>query len=507
MTAYSKKLLLTTFIFTQFATIPVGYSADQKKQFYFLGGGGEPTGETTIFDGEIKRMGSFINNSDWDSTVSFNGGHSKTEELIKSKMGKAKNAGPFIEKNYNAMMDEMIAKMQSGELKDGDQLMITIDTHGARRSSGKDAEKTHRVAMSYSEAKELTNLTGAHVVDLDKLDKIVELAAKKNVKLAVADLSCYSGNLLNIKNDKVCLISGTGPEQYGYASGNYKVAFFSFSPAVTFGSKFIDSFKKGKNLEELFLSARSASVDTPDFPMINSPEGIAINDMMYKMITPYLDYNDDTVSNFGPQYGRTGNGFEERVCNIDNNHQQLMDLLKQYDNIGAVVDDSGRNSNEFKALRAALEDYRSYQRKYEVFMRGKFEVEKEIKDMMEKQFPNDKKAWSSYAPLDLLSLNLDASIKRYEELAEKDKKNKYIFEMWNSTVQQMKKQKEIAAYVNANMSANAKEKLKAAEDAYGKSGVTRGLASKVSQEAKKVFDTLYKNIKKPASNPCRDFVL
>ena len=509
MTAYSKKILLSSLLLSSIATIPVGYCADQKKQFYFLGGGGEPKGETTIFDGEIKRVGNFINSYDWDSTVSFNGGHAKTEELIKNKMSKAKNAGPFIEKNYNAMMDEMIYKLESGELKAGDQLMIAIDTHGAKRSSGKDAEKTHRVAMSFSEARELTNLSGARTVDLDKLDKIVELASQKSVKLAVADLSCYSGNLLNIKNDKVCLISGSGPEQYSYGAGILKLGFLSFSPTSTFTSKFFDSLKKGKNLEDIFLSARIASVDTPDFPMINTSAGVAINDLIYKMITPYLDYNDNQVSNFGRQYGKTGDGFEERVCKINNNHQQLIDLLKQYDSLSAVIDESGRSSNEFQGLRSALEEYRSYQKTYEVLVRGKFEAEKEIKDMFEKQFPNDKKSWSDYAPLDLLTIDFDVQIKHYQELVDRDKNNnnKYIAAMWDSTLAQLKKQKEITIYVKENLSVSAKSKLKAQEDAYAKSGVTRDLASKVSQEAKKVFSILYKSMKKPEKNPCRDFVL
>ncbi|MBC7428711.1 MAG: hypothetical protein H7336_08885 [Bacteriovorax sp.] len=508
MTAYTKNILFTSLLIS-ITTIPLGYSADQKKQFYFLGGGGEPKGETTIFDGEIKRVGSFINNSDWDSTVSFNGGHAKTEDLMRSKMAKAKNAGPFIEKNYNAMMDEMIAKLESGELKAGDQLMVAIDTHGAKRSIGKDAEKTHRVALSYSEAKELTNLSGARTVDLDKLDKIADLAGKKGVKLAVADLSCYSGNLLNIKSDKVCLISGSGPEQYSYGAGTLKVGFLSFSQANTFSSKFFDSLKKGKNLEDLFLSARSSSTDTPDFPMINTSAGIAINDLIYKMITPYLDYNNDQVSNFGRQYGRTGDGFEERICNIDSNHHQLIDLLKQYNSLSIVADESGRNSDDFKALRSALEEYRSYQKTYEVSMRGKFEAEKEVRNIFEKQFPNDKKAWSEYDPLDFLTIDLDLQIKRYQEYADREKNNnnKYVAVMMDLTLSQLKKQKEIAAYVKANLSENSKAKLKAQEDAYGKSGVTKNLASRVSLEAKKVFNTLYKSLKKPESNPCRDFVL
>lgn len=502
MTAYFKKLTLLSFVLN--LTFSVAYSADPKKQFYFIGGGGEPKGETTIFDGEIKRVGSFINKSNWETTVSFNGGHKKTEDLINSKMSRAKNAGPFIEKNFNALMDEIIQKLEKGELSEGDQLLIAINTHGARRSIGKDPEKTHHVAMSYSEAKDLNNLSGAQTVDLDKMEKIMNLAAEKNVKLGILDFSCYSGNLLNLKNDKVCLVSASGPEQFSYGAGTLNLGFFTLSFPITFGSKFFDSLKKGKNLEELFLSSRTTG-DTPDFPMINTKEGLAINEMMYRMITPYLSYNADYTANFAARYVRTGDRFEEQVCRIEDNHNQLLDFLKQYENLASVVDDVNRN--EFKSLREALEEYRSYQRTYEVSLRGKFEVEKEIKAIFEKQFPNNKKEWNNYSPLDFLSLDLDSSIKYYEGLAERDKNNKYLSGVWDSTVAGLKKQKEIASYVKENLSENAKAKLKAQEEAYSKSGVTRTLAMKVSVEAKKVYDTLYKKNQSAESNPCRDFVL
>lgn len=500
----STKFFLLSSLVTAQLIISVGHADEPKKHFYFIGGGGEPKGDTTIFDGEIKRVGSFINSSQWDTTVSFNGGHKKTEELIKDKMGKAKNAGPFVEKNYNALMDEMIQKLEKGELSSGDQLLISIDTHGARRSSGKDAEKTHRVALAHSTASELNNLSGARTVDLDKLEKIIALAAEKKVKLGILDFSCYSGNLLNLKNDKVCMISASGPEHYSYASVGVNLGFFTLSFPVTFASKFFDNLEKGKNLEEIFIESRTTG-STPDFPMINTKEGLAVNEMLYRLITPYLNYNSNDTTNYASSYVRRGEKFEEQVCRIESNHNQLLELLKQYENVGAVTDEMGRN--EFKSLAEALDEYRSYQRTYEQSLRGKFEVEKEIKEMFLKQFPNDKKAWESYAPLDFLSLDFDSSIKRYEELAERDKNKKYVAGMWDSTIQMLKKQKEITEYVKANVSENAKAKLKAQEEAFANSGVTRGLAGKVSTETKKVYELLYKRAKSAESNPCRDFVL
>jgi hypothetical protein len=481
----------------------VGYGESSKKQFYFFGGGGEPKGETTIFDNDVKRLGKFTSNSDWETTVSFNGGHKKTEEIIKSKMGNARDGGAFTEKNYNNLINEMILRLESGELKKGDQLMIAINTHGAKNYGGNGAEKTHRVALSYGEATNLSNLSGAQVVNLDRLERLIELASKSEVKLAIADLSCFSGNLLNIKNDKVCLISGTGTNHYGFGSGHIAIGSIKIKVSDSFANKFFGSFKKGKNLEDLFLNAR-AETEANDFPMISSPEGLELNNLIYKMISPYLYYNSSNTSDFGSNYERTGTKFEEQVCRIEKNHNQFQALLKHYDALGKVNDELIKN--EFVELRNSLEEYRNYQILYEQSLRGKFEVESEIIQVLKKNFPNDQKIWRDYNVLDFLTADYDHSIKHYQDLA-KAANSKVVAEMWNKNVIHLKKQKEIAEFTKSNLSTDSLRKLKEQEEAYQKSGVTYQLALKVSAQARKVYQTLYRNIKRPATNPCRDFVL
>lgn len=262
--------------------------------------------------------------------------------------------------------------------------------------------------------------------------------------------------------------------------------------------------KKGKSLEELFIDSRTTG-DTPDFPMINTKEGLAINEMMYRFLTPYLNYNYSSTNNFSAGYVRRGDKFEEQVCRIESSHNDFMKLLKQMEDTAAVTNEA--SSGDFQNLREALEEYRKYQRGYEETLRQKFDVEKEIKDIFKKQFPNDQKAWEAYAPLDFLSLDLDSSITYYEGLAERDKGKKYISNMWDSTVAQLKKQKEISEYVKANLSQNGRDKLKAQDEAFAKSGVTYKLSSRISSEAKKVYESLYNKNKSAESNPCRDFVL
>lgn len=407
-------------------------------------------------------------------------------------------------------MDDIINKLRSNQYKPGSQIMIAIDTHGAKRRAGASVEKTHRVALSNGEAQELTNLSGANLVDLDKLDTLAELASAKDVKLAVADLSCYSGNLLNIKNEKVCLISGTGPEHYSYTSAATDLAVSKNTPTTSFSGRFLESFKKGKNLEELFLAARdssSNSFDSPDFPMINTEDGLAVNDMIYKLITPYLKYDSTRITNFTPQYAETSKEFEEQVCSINNNHELLIGLLKQYEKIEDISKFMGVNGYDFKSLRNALGEYRKYQIKFEESVRGKFEVDNEIKAMLEEKFPNDKDLWSKYRPSAYIITDSDQSLKYYEDLAADEIKKNRDAGAWRAMVAQLKRQKVIAAYVRANLNKSAQQKLKKAEDAYRETSVTLKLANNVSKEAKKVFTKLYKSVKRPKGNPCREFVL
>ena len=292
-------ILIFTYLITS-----IGYSADSipnhNKEFYFMGAGGDPAGDTTIFDKVIQTLGRFSSETtnDWKTTISLNGGHKSTEALISKRFTKADNTGAFTEKNLNDMIADIESKLQDGRLKSGDQLMLLIDTHGAMKTS---KEKTHSVALSEGAASELKGLSGAHIFSMDKLQKIIDLAAEKGVKLALMDFSCYSGNTLSLLGNnlnKACLISASGPNQYSYIEGLDPIRSF---PSSSFSGKFVESLKAGKNLEELFLTARKGTSD-PDFPMISTVEGRETNDFIYNWISPFLNYNQSHTTDFSDSY-------------------------------------------------------------------------------------------------------------------------------------------------------------------------------------------------------------
>lgn len=497
MKLYTKKILQSSLFFL-FLIPGLGHSRDVKKVHYYMGGGGEPSGETTIFDGNAKAMSRFIDkSSNWETSVSFNGGHSETEEIIKNKIPKAKNLGDFTEENYYSMVKEMIRKIESGELQAGDQLMVNIDTHGEKISKG--GETTHHIRFTTATSKNSKNWRSLGTLgSLDSMKKLVELAGDKGVKLAIIDASCFSGNLLNIKNDKVCLISTTGTDQYGYSGTNSIL-----SARSTFSGKLISNYKKGTNLEDAFLRARESS-NLPDFPMISTPEGRAVNDLIYKMISPYLTYSYENLHDFKEMYATNSSEFENQVCQFNQNQKQLMDLLNQYEKLSSVSEEM--NKKEFSKLRTALEDYRNYQLNYEKTLRAGFEVSAEIKEIILKVHPQQEKMLSTYKVVDFLQNDFDYPISQYQEFADRTVKESKDY--WTQMLINAKEEKAVADVIKASLSESSRQKLKAMDEAYGKLGATRDLAARVGTEARKLYMALYKQeMKKTANNPCRDFVL
>ena len=495
-----KRFILFIFLFL---SVSVGYSSEVKKQFYLLGGGGEPHGESTMFDNDLKQIGSFTRSSKngWETTVSFNGGHKKTEEILATKMGNVKNKGPFTESNYNELIDEMIKKIETGELTAGDQLMVNIDTHGSRKRN----EKTHSIALAGSPLSDLKTLSGAETVDLDRLEKLANLAAEKGVKLALIDMSCFSGNLHNIKNDKVCFISATGAEQYSYSG---TVDMWLFTLTNTFSGQFYDQLKKGRNLEEIFLKARLQD-RSPEFPMISSMEGDIIHQALYNMLLPYMRYDksgEHKFTDFRESYDLNYQDFERHVCSLNQQHNSLMDILQQAEKMEKISKES--MNNEFKSLRSALEQYREYQRGYEEALRAKFQVGAEVKQILETDFAGDRELWRKYYPEAFIGMDFNYTIKTMQELVDKEK-NENMKQIWSNTLKDSQRQKEIIEAVKAKMSEKSKKALADADKAISDSVKTYPLAKQVTSEARKVYDTIYKSMQKSSkqSNPCREFVL
>lgn len=282
-----------------------------------IGAGGEPETQDTIFDGAIKNIGDYVKRSPGLKVdVALNGGHPVTETLIAASFPNASSKSGFGESDYKRLLESYVQKLKSNELLSGDQLMIYIDSHGAEKE---DKFKSHRIATSGARATDLNTLAGASLVSLDQLSELKVLAKAKGVKMAIIDASCHSGNSLSLADDNTCVISGTGPNHYGYG---------------TFSKNFVASMQKGKSLEEVFLEARAMDT-TPGLPMISTQSGLAVTSVIYEKITPFLYHFDNTNDKLSPFLKENSGAYGQ--CVAEGNYKALVKTINSIEELNTVT--------------------------------------------------------------------------------------------------------------------------------------------------------------------------
>jgi hypothetical protein len=230
-------------IFVTALALSLSMNAWATKEALFIGGGGEPAGKATIFDEMYQNFMSKTSSAGWNTQSVFDGGHSDSEILAKN-LTKSSNT-PMSTANVDAAFENIKRRLATGELKSGDSLMIAIGTHGRPRSG----EDTHGIDTTDGS------------ISLDKINQIKELAEAQGVKLAVMDMSCYSGNTQQIASDKTCVISASDGSTVGYNST---------------GSSLFGNLNKGQSLESAFLNMRNdPNSIVPATPIISTPAGKA----------------------------------------------------------------------------------------------------------------------------------------------------------------------------------------------------------------------------------------
>jgi hypothetical protein len=249
--------------------IPTQPRPSNGKFLTFIGGGGEPDGATTIFDGSLSGMTDLVTTPDWQTNVIFNGGHSTTEALVASAFP-GKPVSNFTAQTYSSMIQDYLQKIERGDIKPGDQIMLVVNTHGGPHT---EPNLTHSIATSETHD---ASGKGLGTVSIDELKKVRDAAEAKGIKLAITDMSCYSGLSQALGTDKTCVISATGKLNYAAAGGS----------ADVFSNKFLANLKPGRNLEDIFLQTRSTTGD-PGFPEISTSAGRDISSELYPILFRY----------------------------------------------------------------------------------------------------------------------------------------------------------------------------------------------------------------------------
>lgn len=456
-----------------------------------LGGGGEPQGNTTIFDSTMKTLGKNLQSTDWKYQISFNGGHADTEQIMSSHYpNPVAPITNFTADKYAQMISEYKARILMGDIGPDDQIMIIMNSHGA--SKGRINMKTHQVSATGGAARDLNNLSGSKLVSMDDLEELVKLTNEKGIKLGIVDLSCHSGNTLALKKDapNTCIITATGPNHYGYAGD------------VAFSGQFMKNLKKGTTLEMAFLNARAETRDA-SFPMISTDEGEAIAAEVYAKITPYLYYYDPKADKLTDYL--LNNSSDCIVCTRDHQFQALFDQINKLQ-AASGGRRQGFNGEELKKL---ILDYKKEQdeilkaanalgypmlNKTETFSAPVVVKGKTVRN------------WNlSFTWKELLNLEPDKTIahitksQALSKTAAEKAEDQAVLKAWNDV---KKKQQEILVqYPDLK---NAQEKAKKLVQQIGNN---RSTAEKIALQEKKFYDELYRQKQSLNGNdPCRKIV-
>jgi hypothetical protein len=324
-------------------------SAYSSTSMLLLGGGGEPENkEGTIFDEALSDVSDYAQKNKVTTYSLFDGGHSKTESIIASKLPSSS-----LKKNIsNSNLDEIIKNIMSGKLplNSNDQLMIYIDSHGSRPYN---SESLHTIAGAGSTSN-LVTLEGAEQIDLKKLQTIVDYSNEKHFKLAIIDASCFSGASLNFKNSKnTCIITSTDKSMFSFASNPYQnTENKKYNQQKTFNQVFTSELKsqKFKNLEDLFLYSREKSVGI-DFPNINSDTGLSLSKILLGDIEKYFSFSALNANTMDSTLKNLNN--DTKICEYDKklnfimkNLDQLMKLNEK--NIPGLIPDVNDLKNKIR---------------------------------------------------------------------------------------------------------------------------------------------------------------
>ena len=478
--------LISFLVFLLFINI-----AQADNYMLFMGGGGEPAGDKTIFDNDIITLGKSLKNSNWKYKVAFDGGHKETENAISQSLPEDKDKLPFTSENYLKIINDYKNKIENGEIKSGDQLMVMLDTHGAANDSPGPNNLTHQVATVGGKAQNLNTLSGSTTVSLDNLQSLIDVANKKGVKLALVDLSCHSGNTLKLKNNKTCIISATGPVHFSYASNQ------------SFTHYFLEGLNKNVNLEESFLKARLAD-PYPAYPEISTDSDEQIKNAIYKDITPYLYF-------FNKDFDKLMPNLDESTTSITQCKREEMfkDLKTKINALLAISKSAGTYSPE--ALFKRLDEYKATQDNLIELMKSNGAADlKTIEHFKSVVAVNSKIKVTDILDFsweDIISSDPDSTIKYFKTVAAEshnslDKNNALaIMENWKKVKlkkeQILKDSPKLADYKKQiNLSKEQTDKIY--QQAYF-----------VGLEEHKLYNSLYQmdQMTHPeTSNPCKEFV-
>lgn len=241
---------------------------------------------------------------------------------------------PGSRKATNANIDSAINGVIE-KVKPGDQVLLTFHAHG--RNSERRSGSHHSIVTEDPDG-----------YSLAKLDEYADRINDKGGKLAVVDLSCYSGHTQNLngKNSNRGCVVTLASEQYVSICSGAKAS-------NSFTTAFIDlpEPKTPLKLETHFISSREKDSSSSNLPVISSIR------LPSKSVWDYFLSNGDPSSvsrEGGLRVGNTEAGGKCQICRDDARNEVEVRMLKKF-----AESVEGGGSALSKDLTDAFAAYRS----------------------------------------------------------------------------------------------------------------------------------------------------
>lgn len=455
-----------------------------KDHFYVIGGGGEPAGSKTIFDGSLTRLDRYLKSTNnWHKSIYFNGGHSETESLI-SKIPQDEPTQHFQPNDYEKFLQSTLLKIQNGDIQKGEKLLLFIDSHGAVRSADRN-ELTHSISSSDKN----------NMVNLDKLESIISLAHKKGIKVGLIDNSCHAGAIHSLEkfNSDMCIISASSDKNFSYTD---------------FAENMAENFQKNKNLEEVFQHTRRASL-AKGVPLINTPVGKVVQELIKEMHPLFFDPTYDPI-------GSANNKLEafldhkiqnSGVCQEIPIPEALMKAINKAEELSIVQKRvlfwTVTEKKEFTELSNLIKEH------YKLLNAAKLKREVTLPLLDQKIKLTAPFQYSEYTWGEVARIDYEKYIKESEEIINNPNSSNVEKSSSQSLVKFYRAIKETHEKLKQKTDfIKAQAVQKELDDLYGKIGTS---GSAIAHKERELYDSLYQSLEKTelgkAPNPCREFTL
>lgn len=464
------------------------FSSANDKYLAIMGAGAEDRSKmTTIFDNGFDYLNVYAKSSVHKKIdVLFNGGHRITEDKVKRYY--PQNSASFTNKNLNNLLADYKQKILNGTIKPGDQILLSLDTHGAPRTS----DQSHKIA-TVPETLDKNNPQSYDLFSMDQLKELMSVAKSKKVKLGILDLGCYSGNTLSLDDGHACIISSSDKD------------LFSFKGEGTFTNNFFKYMRSGKNLESVFLEARKSTSGDRSLPLISTDESKTIYSQIISKITPYFRFGDDGRE-AAPHTNLEGyiNLFSDAsmFCKREYDFKSLISDVEKIERLDKTTRsilgyDFTTDGVNLSALKDMLIQYKKSQ---DGILKEYYRLKSKMAGKVKVAFKNfeGKNAEQEYSVESIIASDYKSYLAK--ELSNK-KPNKMLVSLYGA------------------LATKKDDLLKASPDLKNILSKMQGLSSTIrntermsvviATQERMLFDTSYRiqkqKIKKP--NPCRDFTL